>query len=58
MTGTVQSRNRSCLYWLRQDPSFDSIRSDALLREVDFCQEFLETYARRAEWIAAWKAVP
>ena len=27
-------RNRSCLYWLRQDPRFDSIRSDARFQEL------------------------
>jgi len=27
-------RNRSCLYWLRQDPRFDSIRSDPLFQEL------------------------
>ena len=27
-------RNRSCLYWLRQDPRFDSIRSDARFRKL------------------------
>jgi len=27
-------RNRSCLYWLRQDPRFDSIRSDRRFQEL------------------------
>jgi len=27
-------RNRSCLYWIRQDPRFDSIRSDARFQEL------------------------
>jgi eukaryotic-like serine/threonine-protein kinase len=27
-------RNRSCLYWLRQDPRFDSIRSDSRFQEL------------------------
>lgn len=27
-------RNRSCLYWLRQDPRFDSIHSDARFQEL------------------------
>jgi TolB-like protein/Flp pilus assembly protein TadD len=35
-------RNRSCLYWLRQDPRFDSIHSDArfhqLLGKINFPQ--------------------
>jgi len=27
-------RNRSCLYWIRQDPRFDSIQSDPRFREL------------------------